>query len=102
MSDKKISLRVVRSASEAVEPASAQSPVRAKSAEKSIPDRIEDLRNDMFGAMAMIAVARDSVDWEDNYDLNRVLDDAYKAFYRIAEELNEVSCDAKEVAHAKN
>lgn len=74
---------------------------RREEAPGSIEERIEDQRNELFGAMAVIAVARDSVTMEANCDLHRALADAYKWVDRVALTLNEISTDAKQgVANA--
>lgn len=62
----------------------------------TIEQRIEAERNEMFGAMAIVAVTRDSVSMEDNCDMHRALADAYRWLYKIAGTLNEISTDAKE------
>jgi hypothetical protein len=60
----------------------------------TIGDRIESQRDAMFAVMAVIAVARDSVDREENYSLNCVLGDAYDRLDGIAGALEVIGGDA--------
>ena len=58
---------------------------------KELAAAIEGVRDDLFGAMAMIGVAKDSIDPELEYDLQRLLEDVYKRFEAIGLKLSEVS-----------
>ena len=60
-----------------------------------LSQRIEQQRDAIFGPMAMIAVARDSVSIEVDCNMNRLLDDAYKGLDKAALELWQISADVR-------
>jgi hypothetical protein len=63
---------------------------------ESIYDRIQEQREALFGAMAMVAVTRDSIDKDLDYDRHRILEDTYNALDELGYALDAIACDAKD------
>lgn len=61
----------------------------------SIYERIQQQCLDLFGAMAMVAVTRDSIDPDQDYERHRVLEDTYAKLDKLGYALDEIAGDAK-------
>lgn len=60
----------------------------------SIAKRIQEQRGELFGAMAVVAVTRDSIAMDDDCDRHIVLRDTYERLNRIASDLCDIADDA--------
>lgn len=75
--------------------ASAETPSDEPADKPSVYERLQQQRLDLFGAMAMVAVTRDSIDPDEDYERNRILNDTYDKLDRLGYALDEIACDAQ-------
>ena len=69
------------------------SPIEAD--KPSLETRIEDLRDVLFGAMAIVSVVSESINSEEDYCRHRALKEAHSQLYDIGLEMNEISGDVR-------
>lgn len=66
----------------------------------TLSERINDLRGEIFGAMAVVFVVQESIDSSQDYDRHCALRDAYERLDAVAAELDEIDGYMREAARA--
>lgn len=64
---------------------------------ESVSVQIEAQREELLGAMAMIATSAATLHWDDHYQLRRVLEDAFKRIDQVVGDLEGIAAACQTV-----